>query len=129
MEPARARLRRFVSSGICLERDAAKHTKELERLRKLVRDEDRIKAKERLFKALGDANRLKILMLLTEREMCVCEVMITLGMTQSNASHHLAILERADLVKNRREGKWVLYALSSPRVASLIEAGYSPARR
>jgi ArsR family transcriptional regulator len=67
-----------------------------------------------VFKALADATRLRILKLLDVREMCVCEVMIALDLTQSTASHHLKILENAGLVKSRKEGKWVYYSLKYP---------------
>lgn len=128
VERTNARLRRFVSSGFCRTGDATKHAQELRRLGRLVHDEEHIKAKERFFKALADANRLRILKLLADREMCVCEVMVTLEMTQSNASHHLGILEREGLVRKRREGKWALYSLSSRKVASLIEMTSSAER-
>jgi ArsR family transcriptional regulator len=67
------------------------------------------KKRSRIFKALADETRLRILGLLAAREMCVCEVMVALELTQPTASHHLGILENAGLVKNRKEGKWVFY--------------------
>ena len=79
-----------------------------------------VKTQSRLFKALGDTTRLKIMMLLDIREMCVCEIMVALNLTQPTASHHLGILEAVDLVKDRREGKWVFYSLKDKRFANLI---------
>ena len=85
----------------------------------------------KVFKALGDQKRLNILMLLNHREMCVCEVMAALDMTQPTASHHLSILEESGLIRDRREGRWIFYSLSDPSVISLIEGAdripYSPA--
>jgi len=49
--------------------------------------------------------------LLSSREMCVCEVMVALDLTQPTASHHLRILENVALVKDRKDGKWVFYSL------------------
>ena len=69
-----------------------------------------------MFKALADKTRLKILMLLDIREMCICEIMVALDLTQSTASHHLGILEAVELVKDRREGKWVFYSLENPEL-------------
>lgn len=70
--------------------------------------------KGKIFKALADEIRLRILSLLATREMCVCEIMVALDLTQPTASHHLGILENVGLVKDRKEGKWVFYRLSDP---------------
>ena len=56
--------------------------------------------------------------LLQTREMCVCEVLVALELTQPTASHHLGILENEGLVKKRKEGKWVLYSVSDPEFVS-----------
>jgi ArsR family transcriptional regulator len=69
-----------------------------------------------MFKALADETRLKVLRLLARRELCVCEVMAALDLTQPTASHHLGILENAGLVKGRKDGKWVFYSLADPVV-------------
>jgi ArsR family transcriptional regulator len=70
----------------------------------------------RFFKALADETRLKILRLLDVREMCVCEIMVALDLTQPTASHHLGLLENAGLVKARKEGKWVFYSIADPKL-------------
>jgi len=96
----------------------------LQELRNLVGEVARKKEMKRLgkvFKALGDPKRLSILMLLNHQEMCVCEVMAALDMTQPTASHHLSILEEAGLLRDRREGRWIFYSLSDPSVISLLE--------
>lgn len=65
-----------------------------------------------LFKALGDETRLRMLwLLLNHRELCVCDFMEVLGVTQSKASRHLRNLFHAGLVSDRREGLWVYYSL------------------
>ena len=114
------RLERLVSSGICPAEDVSKYTSELGQLVHEITDENMVKTQSRLFKALGDTTRLKIMMLLNIREMCVCEIMVALNLTQPTASHHLGILEAVDLVKDRREGKWVFYSLKDKRFANLI---------
>ncbi|MBP1609438.1 MAG: transcriptional regulator, ArsR family [Acidobacteria bacterium] len=64
------------------------------------------------FKVLADEARLKMLWLLfNHKELCVCDFIEVLGITQSKASRHLRILYRAKLVTDRREGLWVYYAL------------------
>jgi ArsR family transcriptional regulator len=64
-----------------------------------------------LFKALSDETRLRILNLLFQGELCVCELMDALQMPQPRISHQLSILKAAGLVVDRREGKWIIYAL------------------
>lgn len=64
------------------------------------------------YKALGDEVRLKILHMLSEQEMCVCEIIDKLDMSQPAVSHHLKILRQAGLVKDSREGKWIYYSLN-----------------
>jgi ArsR family transcriptional regulator len=64
-----------------------------------------------VFKALGDPVRLRIVRLLLERELCVCELMQALEMPQYRVSRHLAVLRRAGLVQDRRRGPWVHYSL------------------
>lgn len=64
------------------------------------------------YKALGDENRLKIIQMLSGHEMCVCEIIDKLDMSQPAISHHLKILRQAGLVKDSREGKWIYYSLN-----------------
>jgi len=65
----------------------------------------------RLFKALGDETRLRIVALLSHGELCVCHLHEALGISQPNVSRHLAILRAAGIVEDRREGKWIHYRL------------------
>ena len=74
-----------------------------------------------LFKAFSDATRLRILFLLTERELCVCELVGVLDMPQGKVSRHLAHLRHAGLVIDRRDGTWVHYRLAH-RDTPLIQA-------
>lgn len=68
-----------------------------------------------VFKALSDKTRVRILLLLMERDLCVCELMFVLKMEQSRVSHQLQVLKNADLVKDEREGKWMIYSISPAR--------------
>ena len=115
------RLERLVKSGICPAEDVSKYASELRQLVHEITDENAVKTQSRLFKALSDITRLKILMLLDIREMCVCEIMVALDLTQPTASHHLGILEAVGLVKDRREGKWVFYSLKDKRTIKLVK--------
>ncbi len=65
----------------------------------------------KVFKALSDPTRLRIIMLLLEREMCVCELVFTLKMEQSRISHQLRVLREAELVEDLRDGKWTSYRI------------------
>ena len=65
----------------------------------------------KIFKALCDETRIRLLKLLQERELCVCEIIQALNMTQPRVSRNLGILKNVGLVKDRREGLWVHYSL------------------
>lgn len=65
----------------------------------------------KVMKALADGNRVKILKMLQERELCVCELRAALGLAQPSVSKHLKILEEAGLVERRKDGPWVNYRL------------------
>jgi len=74
----------------------------------------------KVFKALSDPTRLRILMLLLQRELCVCELVFTLKMEQSRISHQLRVLRDADLVEDIREGKWTNYRIAKKTRKNLI---------
>jgi ArsR family transcriptional regulator len=67
-----------------------------------------------LLKALADQTRLRILHVLSRRELCVCQIVDILGMGQSKVSRHLAHLRHAGLVRDRRDGLWIHYSLAEP---------------
>ncbi len=75
-----------------------------------------MKDEARLFKCLADETRLQILwLLMEEEELCVCDIMRVLGITQSKASRHLRCLFNLGLVSDRREGVWMNYRLTVPQ--------------
>jgi ArsR family transcriptional regulator len=86
-------------------------------------DGQKIRRLEQVFFGLADKTRLMILELLKGEELCSCEIMAGLKLTEPTTSHHLGILERSGLVASRRDGKWVFYKLASPQVKSLLERG------
>lgn len=69
----------------------------------------------KLFKALADETRLRILHLLCRQELCVCQIVDALGIAQPKTSRHLAHLRNAGLVIDRRQGLWMYYSLTEPR--------------
>ena len=76
-----------------------------------------------LFKVFGDSTRIRILFVLFEVEVCVCDLAAALNMTQSAISHQLKILKQSKLVKSRREGKSVFYSLADGHVRTIIAQG------
>ena len=76
-----------------------------------------------LFKIFGDSTRIRILFVLFEAEVCVCDLAKVLNMTQSAISHQLRILKQNKLVKNRREGKSIFYSLADAHVRTIINQG------
>ncbi|MDR2076196.1 MAG: metalloregulator ArsR/SmtB family transcription factor [Desulfovibrio sp.] len=81
-------------------------------------------------KALTDENRARILMVLRDRELCVCQLTAFLDLAPSTTSRHLSILRQARLIESRKKGKWVYYALACPRESSpLVHAALDWIRR
>ena len=71
-----------------------------------------VRSASRLFKALGEETRLRIVALLSHGELCVCHLQEALGLSQPHVSRHLAVLRAAGVVEDRRERKWVYYRLA-----------------
>ncbi len=76
-----------------------------------------------LFKIFGDTTRIKILYVLSEHSMCVCDIATLLNISVSAVSHQLKILKTAKLVRHKREGKTVFYSLSDSHVKTIINNG------
>lgn len=66
----------------------------------------------KLFKALSDKNRLRILMLLNHKSLCVCEIQCILKISMSTVSQHLAILAETGLINSEKRGKWIYYSIN-----------------
>ena len=93
------------------------------KIRASLPDEDELYDLAELFKVFGDSTRIKILYVLLESEMCVCDLAETLSMTQSAISHQLKILKQSKLVGSKRDGKSVIYALADDHVRTIINMG------
>jgi DNA-binding transcriptional ArsR family regulator len=77
----------------------------------------------RIYKALGDPTRVKILMALAEQELCVHELSSLLGMTQSAVSHQLAMLRALHIVRYTKSGRHIFYNLDDDHVADMLQLG------
>lgn len=75
------------------------------------------------FRTLGDATRVRILDALSHGELCVCDLAALVGMSESAVSHQLRLLRNLRLVRNRREGRMVFYALDDRHIISLFRQG------
>jgi DNA-binding transcriptional ArsR family regulator len=111
------RLQHLLCSGILPAEDLENYATELEAMVYKVADKKTIDAKARFLKALANDTRLKILIILSKKKMCVCELTVALNLTQPTASHHLNILQNMGLVEDQKEGKWVFYSLAKPEEA------------
>lgn len=86
-------------------------------------DENELYDLAELYKVFGDSTRIRILFELMDDELCVCDIATKLNMTQSAISHQLKILKQSKLIRARREGKLIYYALADEHVRSIIDMG------
>ena len=98
-----------------------------EELLKIVREklpaEEQLYDLAELFKVFGDSTRIRILFVLFESEVCVCDLAAALNMTVSAVSHQLKILKQSKLIKSRREGRSVFYSLADDHVRTIVSQG------
>ena len=80
-----------------------------------------IEDKIEIFKALSDKNRLLILDMLSCGDLCACDIMEGLNLTQPTISHHMKVLQKCKLVEGKKEGKWVFYSINVNKVNDLQE--------
>lgn len=99
------------------------HDETLEKLSAEMPEEDLLYDVAELFKIFGDSTRIKILYVLFEEEVCVCDIALALNMTVSAISHQLRILKNARLVKYRKDGKTVFYSLADDHVRTILGQG------
>lgn len=99
------------------------HEDLLEKVNTSMPEENELYDLAELFKVFGDSTRIRILFVLFESEVCVCDLAEVLNMTQSAISHQLQILKVNKLVKTRREGKSIFYSLADNHVRTIIAQG------
>ena len=99
------------------------HNELVEQVRVHMPEESELFDLAELFKVFGDSTRIRILFVLFEAEVCVCDLAEILHMTQSAVSHQLKILKQSKLVSARRDGKSVFYSLADDHVRSIIAQG------
>lgn len=113
-------IERLIASGMCPAESAPELVNQLEELSTSL-PLSKLKPEAEIFKALSDPRRLKIIKLLSHRKMCVCEINFAMRISQPAVSHHLNILEKAELIQSEKKGKWVFYSLASKKVSDLVE--------
>jgi DNA-binding transcriptional ArsR family regulator len=80
-----------------------------------------VKKQAEYCKALSDPARVRIIYALADEELCVCEIMETLQMQQTTVSHHLKVLKYAQIITDRKSGKWVNYSLADKKVLDALK--------
>lgn len=99
------------------------HDEIVEKVNRIVPDEESLYDLADFFKVFADSTRIKILYVLLCSEMCVCDLAQILNMTQSAISHQLRMLKQMDLVRNRRDGKTVFYSLADDHIKAILSQG------
>ncbi len=100
------------------------HEEAIETVLQKMPDEEVLYDLAELFKVFGDSTRVRILYVLFESELCVCDIAEILHMTQSAISHQLRVLKQARLVKYRRDGKALYYSLADDHIKSIFNQGF-----
>ena len=101
----------------------AEDAAEIKEVTDALPDEDTLDELEGLFKIFGDSTRIKILYVLHIKEMCVMDISLALGMSQSAISHQLRVLRQTRLIRSRRDGKNIYYSLADEHVHTIISMG------
>ena len=99
------------------------HEDIVNRVTKVMPDEDQLMDLAEFFKIFGDSTRIKILYVLSQAEMCVCDTATLLQMGQSAISHQLRVLKQMRLVKFRRDGRTVFYSLADGHIQTILAQG------
>ena len=99
------------------------HQDIVDKVIKVMPEEEQLLDLAEFFKIFGDSTRIKILYVLSQSEMCVCDIANLLQMGQSAISHQLRVLKQMRLVKFRREGKTVFYSLADSHIETILAQG------
>lgn len=100
------------------------HREVVDRVSKMLMPDQVTASIAEFFKVFGDQTRIRILQVLFEEEMCVCDIAYLLNMSQSAISHQLRVLKQAGIVKYRKDGRVVYYSLDDEHIQSIFEQGY-----
>ena len=114
-------IEREVQEGLCEFMHV--HEEIVEKVEKVMPDEQQLLDLSEFFKVFGDSTRIKILYVLSQSEMCVCDIATLLQMGQSAVSHQLRVLKQMRLVSFRREGKTVFYSLADSHIQTILAQG------
>ena len=104
------------------------HLEKVEQARKEAISDRDLARLSLTYRVLGDPNRLKIVMVLRNVEMCVCDLAAFTGLSESAVSHQLRRLKDLALVKSRRDGQIIYYSLDDTHVTELLEVGLEHVR-
>ena len=99
------------------------HEEIVEKVEGVMPDEQQLLDLSEFFKIFGDSTRIKILYVLSQSEMCVCDIATLLQMSQSAISHQLRVLKQMRLVSFRRDGKTVFYKLADAHIQTILAQG------
>ena len=100
------------------------HEDVLARVKAKMPDEEPVYEVSELFKVFGDTTRARIICALNIEEMCVCDLAVLLGMTQSAISHQLRLLKVARIVRSRKQGRVVYYALDDTHIGQIFAMAF-----
>lgn len=109
--------RKYTCDCDVIHHDAVDHVKQM------MPDMDMCQRLALLYKMFGDETRIRILHALEQRELCVCDLCVVLGMTKSAVSHQLKALRMTNLVKFRKAGQVVYYSLADDHVKDILTIG------
>ena len=99
------------------------HQDTVDRIKNVLPPDDSLQMLSDLFKVLGDLTRIKIISVLFESEMCVCDIAAVLDMSHSAISHQLRVLKQSRLVRYRRAGKSIYYSLDDDHISHIFHQG------
>ena len=117
----KARIQQEVDEGSCEFMHI--HEEIVDKVEKVMPDEQQLLDLSEFFKVFGDSTRIKILYVLSQSEMCVCDIATLLQMGQSAISHQLRVLKQMRLVTFRRDGKTVSYKLADSHIQTILAQG------
>ncbi len=120
MKPRSTSVQRLIELNICQPSDIKRAEAEAEKL-STPEFSAKLRRAEKLVGAIGDSNRMKILLLLSKGEMCVCELESALGLPQPTVSPHLGLLEQADLLRRNKKGRFVFYEIQNSPALDLLK--------